>query len=227
MFFYMQDQASLGDAIRLLVVDDHDLFRRAMVTYLGSQVGIDVVGEASGGRAGVRLASDLSPDVVLLDLRMPDMDGTDCARAILKSRPATRIVALTIADRDEDIAAMLQAGACAFLVKDSPIEDVVAAVRAAATGAAWLSPRAAEAVLTRIRRAELEPESDVSQAVPLSRREIEVLRLIVRGLENAQIAEALGISPRTAKNHVSSILTKLGVPNRIQAAVYAVRHDLD
>ena len=90
-------------------------------------------GEASGGRAQVRLASDLSLDVVLLDLRMPDMDGTECARAILQSRPETRIVALTIADRDEDIAAMLQAGACAFLVKDSPIEDVVAAVRAAAT----------------------------------------------------------------------------------------------
>ena len=198
-----------------------------MVTYLGSQDGIDIVGEASGGRAGVRLASDLSPDVVLLDLRMPDMDGTECARAILQSRPETRIVALTIADRDEDIAAMLQAGACAFLVKDSPIEDVVAAVRAAATGAAWLSPRAAEAVLTRIRRAELEPESHVPRTVPLSTREIEVLRLIVRGLENAQIADALGISPRTAKNHVSSILTKLGVPNRIQAAVYAVRHDLD
>lgn len=223
----MQDQATLGAAIRLLVVDDHDLFRRAMVTYLGSQDGVDIVGEASGGRAGVRLACDLSPDVVLLDLRMPDMDGTECARAILKARPHTRIVALTVADRDEDIGAMLQAGACAFLVKDSPIEDVVAAVRAAATGAAWLSPRAAEAVLTRIRRAEVEPESDVSQAVPLSTREIEVLRLIVRGLENAQIAEALGISPRTAKNHVSSILTKLGVPNRIQAAVYAVRHDLD
>jgi DNA-binding NarL/FixJ family response regulator len=214
-------------AIRVLVVDDHDLFRTGLASYLGSQPGIEVVAQASGGRTGVRLALELRPDVVLMDLRMPDLEGTEATRAILDARPETRVMALTVAADDADVETALQAGACAFVVKDSPVDDVVAAVRAAATGSAWLSPAAADAVLGRMRRSA--PDADAGPVIvaELSARERDVLRLIARGLENAEIAEELGISPRTVKNHVSRILGKLGLPNRIQAAIYAVRNGLD
>jgi len=218
---------AVSKPIRVLIVEDHDLFRTGLASYLGAQPDLEVIGQASGGRMGVRLACELQPDVVLMDLRMPDMDGTEATRAIIEARPETRVVALTVANGDADIAAALQAGSCAFLVKDSPIEDVAAAVRAAATGVAWLSPRAAEAVLGQIRRQRLNTETDASGHSELSAREIDVLRLLARGLENAQIADELEISPSTAKNHVSSILAKLGLPNRIQAAIYAVRNELD
>jgi len=214
-----------GTAITVLVVEDHDLFRTGLAHYLGEQPDLDVIGQASSGRTGVRLAQELRPDVVLMDLRLPDIDGTDATREILRVRPETRVVALTVATGDSDIAAALNAGACAFLVKDSPIEDVAAAVRAAATGSAWLSPRAAEAVLGRLRQpSPTQPDREALEQ--LTSRELEVLRLIARGCENAEIAAALAISPSTAKNHVSSILGKLGLPNRIQAAIYAIRNEL-
>jgi NarL family two-component system response regulator LiaR len=201
------------------------LFRTGLAHFLGEQLDMEVVGQASNGRMGVQLATELAPDVVLMDLRLPDIDGMTATREILRARPQTRVVALTVATSDVDIASALNAGACAFLVKDSPIQDVASAVRAAASGSAWLSARAAEAVLGRIR----EPTTDgpdASALEQLTERELDVLRLIARGFENAQIAETLAISPSTAKNHVSSILGKLGLPNRIQAAIYAIRNEL-
>jgi DNA-binding NarL/FixJ family response regulator len=221
----MMSEGVGGDAIRVLVVEDHDLFRTGLAHYLGEQPDLEVVAQASGGRMGIRLALELGPDVVLMDLRLPDLDGIAATREILRARPQTRIVALTVATGDADIAAALNAGACAFLVKDSPIEDVAAAVRAAASGSAWLSPRAAEAVLGRLRQpANAEPSPEAVEQ--LTSRELDVLRLIARGCENAEIADILAISPSTAKNHVSSILTKLCLPNRIQAAIYAIRNEL-
>jgi len=214
-----------GERIHVLVVEDHDLFRTGLAHFLGEQLDMEVVGQASNGRMGVQLATELAPDVVLMDLRLPDIDGMTATREILRARPQTRVVALTVATSDVDIASALNAGACAFLVKDSPIQDVASAVRAAASGSAWLSARAAEAVLGRIR----EPTTDgpdASALEQLTERELDVLRLIARGFENAQIAETLAISPSTAKNHVSSILGKLGLPNRIQAAIYAIRNEL-
>jgi DNA-binding NarL/FixJ family response regulator len=173
----------------------------------------------------VRLADELQPDVVLMDVRMPDLEGPEATREILDRHPATRVLALTVVSDDADVAAVVEAGAVGFLAKDTPIDGVVLAVRAAANGVAWLSPRAAEVVLGRVRRDGTEPEQ--SDAIDeLSSREVEVLRLIARGMENAEIAQDLGISPRTAKNHVSNILAKLGLPNRIQAAIYAVRRGL-
>ncbi len=213
-------------AIRVLVVDDHDLFRTGLTSLLTSRSDIEVVAQASGGRMGVRLADELQPDVVLMDLRMPDLEGHEAAREILGRNPGTRIVVLTVLSEDADVAAALDAGACGFLAKDTPIEDVVAAVRAAVYGAAWLSPRAAEVILSRARRAEPTWEPDLPPTDELSSRELEVLRLIARGLENAEIAQALNISPRTAKNHVSNILAKLGLPSRVQAAIYAIRRGL-
>lgn len=223
----MTEDPGGGVAIRLLIVDDHDLFRTGMASLLGSQPDIEVVAQASGGRMGVRLADELRPDVVLMDLRMPDLEGPDATREILALRPDTRVVVLTVATDDADVAAALDAGACGFVAKDEPADGVGAAIRAAAQGASWLSPRAAELVLRRVRAQNIAREPEPQTPEPLSTRERDVLRLIARGLENAEIAEALSISPRTAKNHVSNILSKLGLPGRVQAAIYAVRRGLD
>jgi len=215
-----------GGPIRVLVVDDHDLFRAGLASLLAAQPDIEVVAQASGGRGGVRLAQELRPDVVLMDVRMPDVEGPEATREILELNPSIRVLALTVVSDDADVAAVVEAGACGFLAKDTPIEGVVVAVRAAAQGVAWLSPRAAEVVLGRMRRNGREPKPDPGPIDQLSARELEVLRLIASGMENAEIAETLGISPRTAKNHVSNILSKLGLPSRIQAAIYAVRRGL-
>jgi len=174
----------------------------------------------------IRLARELTPDVVLMDLRMPDLDGPPAAQTILQDNPSTRVLALTVASDESDVAAAIVAGACGYLLKDSPIDDVAEAVRAAARGVAWLSPRAADALLHRIRRDYAEPEPAPQLEQGLSPRELEVLQLVARGLDNSEIAAELSISPRTAKNHVSNILAKLEVPNRIQAATYAVRSGL-
>jgi DNA-binding NarL/FixJ family response regulator len=216
-----------GAIIRVLVVDDYDLFRTGLVTLLSGQPGLEVAGQASNGRAGVRLAQELQPDVTLMDLRMPDISGHEATRAILARYPDTRVVVFTVSSEDEDVEAAVQAGACGFLAKDIPIDEVVAAIRAAASGAAWLSQRAAEVVLGRVRQSESQLPSDTDPIPDLSPRELEVLQLIARGKENSEIAEILTISPRTAKNHVSSILAKLGLPSRVQAAIYAVKHGLD
>ena len=216
-----------GGGIRVLVVDDHDLFRAGLASLLGAQPDIEVVAQASGGRMAVRLANELQPDVVLMDVRMPDLEGPEATREILERHPSMRIVALTVVSDDSDVAAVVEAGACGFLAKDTPIDGVVLAVRAAANGVAWLSPRAAEVVLGRVRRERAGEEPGPDLVDDLSLREVEVLRLIARGMENAEIAQELGISPRTAKNHVSNILAKLGLPNRIQAAIYAVRRGLN
>ncbi|MBV8954117.1 MAG: response regulator transcription factor [Solirubrobacterales bacterium] len=219
-------QAEQGAVIRVLVVDDHDLFRTGLASLLAAQPDIEVVAQASGGRFAVQLAADLQPDVVLMDLRMPDLDGPAATRAILKQRAATRVLALTAVAEDAAVAQALEAGSCGFLAKDTPIEGVLSATRAAAQGAAWLSPRAADVVLGHLRRASADHGSQDVAIEELSPRELEVLRLIARGMENNEIADTLGISQRTAKNHVSNILAKLGVPSRVQAAVYAVRRGL-
>jgi DNA-binding NarL/FixJ family response regulator len=216
-----------GDVVRLLIVDDHDLFRTGLAMLLSAQRRIDVVGQASGGHSGVRLTHELKPDVVLMDLRMPDLDGIAATRAILDRDPGTRVVALTVASEDSDVAEVMTAGACGFLVKDAPVDDVAGAVRAAAQGASWLSPRAAEVVLSHMRGPSADAGEGRTQGEDLTPRELDVLRLLARGVENVEIATKLDISPRTAKNHVSSILKKLRVPNRIQAAICAVRNGLD
>jgi two-component system NarL family response regulator len=210
----------------VLVVDDHDLFRAGLASLLTKEDGIEVVAQASGGRTAARLARELRPDVVLMDLQMPDLSGSDATSMIVEHDPSVRVLVLTIASDDSEVSDALRAGACGFLAKDTPIDQVVVAVRAAAQGSAWLSPRAAEVVLGRLRRtgADAQPAEPVE---PLSARELDVLRLVARGMENAEIARELNISPRTAKNHVSSILAKLGLPSRVQAAIYAVRRELE
>ncbi len=213
--------------VRVLIVDDHDLFRTGLATLLGAQQDIDVVAQASGGVSGVRLAHELKPDVVLMDLRMPGLNGVEATRAIVEREPETRVVVLTVTSERCDIEATMAAGACGFLVKDAPLEEIIGAVRAAAQGAAWLSACAAETVLGRLRGLSSEADEEGPSGEGLTPRELDVLRLIARGLENVEIADRLDISPRTTKNHVSSILRKLGLPNRIQAAIFAVRSGLE
>jgi DNA-binding NarL/FixJ family response regulator len=227
----VKDRQTIGDAsgdpvLRVLIVDDHDLFRTGLASLLSAEDDLEVVAQASGGRMGVRLAAELRPDVVLMDVRMPDMSGPDATRAILERDPEIRVLALTVSSDDADVATVLRAGACGFLAKDTPIDSLVVAIHAAASGAAWLSPRAAEVVLSRIRSSVPAPDSELGSLEQLSPRELDVLRLIARGKENAEIAAALNISPRTAKNHVSNILAKLGLPSRVQAAVYAVQRGI-
>src|SRR6185437_13202235 len=146
--------------VRLLVVDDHDLFRAGLASLLSAEEGIEVIGQASGGKMGVRLATELRPDVVLMDVRMPDLGGPEATRLILDREPGIKVLALTVSSDDADVSAVLQAGAVGFLAKDTPIDSLVVAVNAAASGAAWLSPRAAEVVLGRIRTAPPKPPQD-------------------------------------------------------------------
>jgi DNA-binding NarL/FixJ family response regulator len=212
--------------IRVLIVDDNNLFRVGMASLLEAYEDIEVIAQASGGRMGVRLAAELRPDVVLMDVRMPDLDGSGATEAILDDNPSARVVALTVVADEADIAAAIGAGACGYMLKDSGIDDVVAAIRAAADGTAWLSPSAAQALVDLIRREHRQAVHAHAPDSSLSPRELDVLRLVACGLDNTQIAGELSISPSTAKNHVSSILGKLRVSNRLQAAIYAVQQGI-
>jgi two-component system, NarL family, response regulator LiaR len=218
------DRGAAG--IRVLVVDDHDLFRTGLVTLLSSQPDVEVVAQASGGRMALHMTDYLRPDVVLMDLRLPDLHGSEVTSEIVSRHPDTRVVVLTGVFDNAAVLAAMEAGACGFLAKDTPIDGVVDAVRAAAHGAAWLSPQAAEVVLGSVRHRARHAVADLGLMEQLSVRELDVLRLLARGLDNGEIAQELGISQRTAKNHVSKILSKLGLPSRVQAAIYAVRGGL-
>jgi DNA-binding NarL/FixJ family response regulator len=220
-------ERQLEGPIDVLIVDDHDLFRAGLAAILKAEPDIDVVAQASRGRLGVQLARELQPHVILMDLRIPDLDGIAATREIIAGDARARVVALTVSGDENDVAAAVLAGACGYLLKDNSVEDVGAAVRAAAAGESWLSPRAAATVLEKVRREHVERPPVEEAAGLLSPREIEILHLVARGMGNAQIAAELNISPRTAKNHLSNVLTKLGMTNRVQAAIYAVRHGLD
>ena len=210
------------DALRVLVVDDHDLFRTGLRNLLEDE-GVDVVGEAAGGAEALRIVRELAPDVVVMDLNMPGMGGVEATRQISSVAPLTRVVVLTISDQDDDVMDAIFAGACGYLLKDSSIQELIQGIRSAAVGEALISPSIAAKVLRRVRSATARPEIEKAIRGELSDREIEVLKLIANGKDNAQIAAELHISPKTVKNHISNILMKLQIGNRIQAAVYAVR----
>jgi DNA-binding NarL/FixJ family response regulator len=209
------------DGLRVLLVDDHDLFRTGLRNLLEEQ-GVQIVGEAANGQDAIRCVREFAPDVVVMDLNMPGMSGVDATREIASFAPLTRVVVLTISDQDDDVMDAIVAGACGYLVKDSSIQELIRGITSAAIGESLISPPIAAKVLQRMRAVTLDQGAERIRG-ELSDRELEVLRLIANGKDNSQIAEALHISPKTVKNHISNILMKLQIENRIQAAVYAVR----
>ena len=210
------------ESLRVLIVDDHDLFRTGLRNLLEEQ-GVQIVGEAATGAEAVRVVRELAPDVVVMDLNMPGMGGVDATRHITGIAPLTRIVVLTISDQDSDVMDAILAGACGYLLKDSSIQELIAGIEAASHGESLISPTIAAKLLQRVRATSTQPEIADTIRAELSDREIEVLKLIANGKDNAVIAGELHISPKTVKNHISNILMKLQIDNRIQAAVYAVR----
>ena len=211
-----------SESLRVLIVDDHDLFRTGLRNLLEEQ-GVVIVGEAATGAEAVSVVREIAPDVVVMDLNMPGMGGVDATRHITAIAPLTRVVMLTISEEDSDVMDAILAGACGYLLKDSSITDVIAGIRAASVNQSLISPTIASKVLQRVRATTEDTEMADAIRTELSDRELEVLKLIANGKDNAVIAAELHISPKTVKNHISNILMKLQIDNRIQAAVYAVR----
>jgi DNA-binding NarL/FixJ family response regulator len=211
-----------AEAVRVLLVDDHDLFRTGLRSLL-EEHGVEVVGEAASGSEAVAITRETAPDVVVMDLNMPGMTGVEATRHISADAPLTRVLVLTISDEDSDVMDAILAGACGYLLKDASIVELLRGIASAAIGESLISPHIASKVLQRVRAATSQPEIADTIRSELSDREIEVLKLIANGKDNAQIAGDLFISPKTVKNHISNILMKLQIDNRIQAAVYAVR----
>ena len=201
--------------IRVLVVDDHNVVRRGLRMFLGGDPDIELVGEAADGEEAVRLAGELKPDVILMDLLLPKVDGINATELIRRAHPDIQIVALTSVLEDASVIGAIKAGAIGYLLKNTEADDLVAAIHAAAAGEVRLSPEASSRLVREIRM----PQSPEK----LTPRETEVLRLIAEGLANKEISRLLGISEQTAKSHVHEILGKLGMLSRTQAAVYAAR----
>jgi two-component system, NarL family, response regulator LiaR len=202
-------------AVRVIIVDDHSVVRQGLRMFLSLDAELEVVGEVSDGQQAVDLARTLRPDVVLMDILMPVMDGITATGLIKKEMPDVEVVALTSVLEDATVIAAVRAGAIGYLLKDTKAEELCRVIRAASTGQVQLSPTIA-ARLMRELRAPDSPEV-------LTEREVEILRLIATGKANKEIASALTIGEKTVKTHVSNILAKLGVQSRTQAALYAVR----
>jgi len=201
--------------IRVLVADDHSIVRKGLRAFLSLQPDLEIIGEAADGEEAVRMAQQLKPDVVLMDIKMPRMDGIAATAAIRRDLPDTEVIALTSVLEDASVVGAIKAGAIGYLLKDTEADDLCRAIKAAAAGQVQLSPEAA-ARLVREVRAPDSPE-------PLSQRELDVLKLLGEGNSNKEIAKSLSLSEKTVKTHVSNILGKLNVPSRTQAALYAVR----
>jgi DNA-binding NarL/FixJ family response regulator len=212
----------MSEPARVLLVDDHDLFRSGLRNLLTDH-GVDVVGEAASGQEALRMVRELAPDVVVMDLNMPRMRGVEATREITTAAPLTRVLVLTVSDDEGDVVEAILAGACGYLLKDASIEELLRGIDVAATGESIVSPTIASKMLQRIRASTAERGTAEMIRAELSDREIEVLKLLASGKDNAQIAAELVISPKTVKNHISNILMKLQISNRVQAAVYAAR----
>lgn len=207
--------------IRVLVADDHPVVRDGLVAILGTQPDFEVVGEAGNGAEAVAQVQALAPDVLLLDLEMPELDGVAVLRRLREIGAAVRVVVFTAFDTDERILDAVQAGAQGYLLKGAPREELFNAVRVVHGGGSLLQPIVASKLLKRVRH---DPQARAAEA--LTGRELEVLRLLAQGLQNKEIAASLVISERTVKFHVSSVLSKLGAGNRTEAVKIAARHGL-
>ena len=222
-----QDKAAPDDAIKVLIVDDHALFRRGLQMVLENEPDIDVVGEGGDGQEAIDMAESSTPDVVLMDVRMPKHSGIEATRQIKDMLPSTKILMLTISDEEGDLYEAIKAGASGYLLKEISIEEVADAVRSVHAGQSLISPSMASKLLTEF--AAMVKRADERTQVPgprLTERELEVLKLVAKGLNNRDIGAELFISENTVKNHVRNILEKLHLHSRMEAVVYAVREKL-
>jgi DNA-binding NarL/FixJ family response regulator len=217
-----RSERSAGEVLRVMVVDDHHLFRSGLCRLLEQEEGLAVVAAASRGEEAVQHAAQLLPDVVVMDLNMPGMSGAETIRGVLAGSPRSAILILTISDSDDEVLDAVLAGASGYLLKEATLPEIIRAIRAAGAGQSMIAPRVAGGLLARLRRHGIQ-EQHSSIVVDLSDRELDVLTLLVAGCDNLEMARQLHLSPSTVKHHVSSILVKLEVDNRIQAAVLAVR----
>ncbi len=218
------------DSIRVMIADDHALFRRGLEMVLQGEPGLDLVGQASDGAEAVHVASEVVPDVVLMDIRMPKITGIEAARQMKEVAPSAKIIMLTISDEEEDLFEAIRAGASGYLLKDIPLDELADSVRAVHGGQSLINPSMAGKLLTEFatlarRDAEDEPAKH-APAPKLTDREMEVLRLVARGMNNRDIAKELFISENTVKNHVRNILEKLQIHSRMEAVMIAVREKL-
>jgi len=215
------------DALKILIVDDHALFRRGIQMVLEQEEGIEVVGEATDGQEAVEKAEELMPDVVLMDVRMPKRSGIEATSAIKEAIPHAKILMLTVSDEEEDLYEAIKAGASGYLLKEISTEDVADAIRSVWTGQSRISPAMASKLLNEFQAMSKRAEERESVHTPrLTDREMEVLRLVAKGMNNRDIAKELFISENTVKNHVRNILEKLQLHSRMEAVVYAVREKL-
>ncbi len=214
--------------IRVLVVDDQALLRAAFSSLIDAEEDLEVAGEAADGRQAVDLAASLNPDVVLMDVRMPVMDGIEATRQITADRgtPAPRVLILTTFDLDEYVFEALRAGASGFALKSRPLEELLSAIRTVAAGEALLAPSVTRRLIAHFTEGDRVPRRTLSGLEELTEREREVLSLVARGLSNAELTEALHVSLPTVKTHVSRILTKLGARDRTQLVVLAYESGL-
>jgi DNA-binding NarL/FixJ family response regulator len=209
--------------LRVVIADDHPFYREGLARLLRER-GVDVVAEVPNGEAAIRAVEEQAPDVVVMDLNMPGMSGLEATRRLTAHAPASRVLILSVSAQEADVTEAILAGASGYVLKDGPVEEVVTAIRAAATGQSVISPRIAGFLLQRVRDS-ADTSADLA-GTHLSARELEVLGLMAEGKSNHEIAAALVISLSTVRNHISSILMKLQVENRVQAAVRAVRDHL-
>jgi DNA-binding NarL/FixJ family response regulator len=225
-----QSRGKAPDPIRVLIADDHALFRRGLQMVLDEEQDIELVGQASDGAEAVIRAGEALPDVVLMDIRMPKTSGIEAARAMKEAAPSARIVMLTISDEEEDLFEAIRSGASGYLLKDIPLDEVADAVRAVYGGQSLINPSMAGKLLTEFATlGRRDQEEELKQQVPapkLTDREMEVLKLVARGMNNRDIAKELFISENTVKNHVRNILEKLQIHSRMEAVMIAVREKL-
>ena len=220
-------RADEAEVIRVLIADDQALFRRGLYVVLGTEDHIEVVAEAENGEEAVAKAVELAPDVVLMDVRMPRINGIEAARQINLQVPTTRILMLTVSDEEDDLYEAIKAGANGYLLKEISVEEVAEAIRAVVQGQSLISPSMASKLLNEFNSLAKKAEERQQYPAPaLTSRELEVLKLVARGMSNREIADQLYISENTVKNHVRNILEKLHLHSRMEAVVYAVREKL-